>query len=92
MLLINFNLKIIHWSKLLFSFSSDLLSPNKCDLEHIQSKNTDFDIVAFSKSRLIKDIIQPTEVSSANRSYEFSSSEASSSSTSMTYWSINPLT
>ena len=40
----------------------------------------------------MKDKIQPTDVSLANHSYEFSSSEASSSGTSMTYWSINPLT
>ena len=55
-----------------------MISLKKCDLEHIQSTNTNFNIIALSESRLIKDKLQPTDVSLPNYSYEFCPTEINS--------------
>ena len=58
------------------------LLKNIDDLEHpIQSTKTDFEIIAISESRLIKDNLPPTDISLTNYSYEYFPVEADVSGT-----------
>ena len=47
----------------------------------IQSTNTDFDIIAVSGSRLVKNKLPPIDISVPNYSYKFNPTEANAGST-----------
>ena len=64
-------------SRSLFHLNTCSLSRNIDDLEHlIQSTKTDFDIIAVSESRIIKNKLPPIDISIPNYSYEFCPTEA----------------
>ena len=66
----------------LFHLSTCSLSKSKDDLEHlIQSTKTDFDIIAVSESRIIKNKFPPIDISTPNYSYEFCLMEVSAGGT-----------
>ena len=68
-------------SLFLFNLSTCWLSKNIDHLEHlIKSKKGDFEIVAVSKSKIVKNKLPTNDISLQNYSYEFSPTEASAGS------------
>ena len=58
-------------SFLFFIWTLALSEKNIDDFDLIQSTRTDFDIIAVSESRLIKDELPPYDICLTNYSYEF---------------------
>ena len=66
----------------LFHLNTCSLSKNIDDFEHlIQSRKTDFDIIAVSESRITKNKLPPIDISIPNYSYEFCPTEPSAGGT-----------